>query len=133
MDFVLVKITRSESTVLTEAVLPWELPILEAIHGDVNCVVTGTVSVPEWNETPEAEYTRLQAKYKGDTETGQEYVALIYGIGARGLTSLTAEMDKAHSGGKKGIFTGEDEPIRDTDPIYVGDGFGDIDATELVD
>lgn len=90
-----IQLNRSETTTMTLDVPPWEVPIVAAVNGEDRVIPIG--ETPVRRELPNAavEYDRLAAKYKIDTETGQEYVASVYGVGQRGVEALAREIAKA--------------------------------------
>ncbi len=82
MRYLKVLVTRSAMDVVTTQVVPWEVPVLEALHGGQVQIVEGGDVYRENEEFPDdagAEYDRLAAKYGSNNETGQSYVALAYG------------------------------------------------------
>lgn len=90
------EIARSETTVLSVAVAPWEVAILAAVNGGDIVRVVG--DVPVTHDIPDAgiEYDRLVTKYGSDKEGGgQDFVALVYGMGSRGVEEIQKEIDKA--------------------------------------
>lgn len=92
-NHVQVQINKSETTIATISVPPWELPVLAAVHGDDRIVPTG-VTVPVSRPKPDAaaEFDRLTIKYKQNRETGVDYVASVYGTGSLGVRRLADEM-----------------------------------------
>ena len=134
-DYSLVQIARSETTTAVVVVPPWEVAVLAAVHGgDITSVVGVT---PVRRELPEAaaEYERLANKYGKDEENGQEYVAMVYGVGARGVTALQAEIAKTtRSSVPAAAKPASAAPSEDADPLAGldldpddGDGVSSID------
>jgi hypothetical protein len=95
--YVNVEITRSSDYIFTVAVPPWEVPVLAAANGEERCVVKDEVVVR--HALPEAaeEYHRLFARYKLDTDNGQPYVAMVYGVGSNGVRKLGEEIARVHT------------------------------------
>ena len=94
-NYIQVEVIRSEVTVFNVSVAPWELPLLEGVNGKDVVKVVG--SVPVRRAIPDAvtEYERLSAKYGTDKEnSGQEFVALVYGGGSVGISRLAEEIAK---------------------------------------
>lgn len=87
-NYTRVSVERSETLKFNVDVAPWEVPVVAAVNGEDRTTVVE--DVPVNRELPEAqsEYDRLAAKYKIDTETGQSYVAMVYGVGALGVERL---------------------------------------------
>jgi hypothetical protein len=88
------EVQKSEVSVITVAIAPWEVPVFEAVNGEDRCKVTGKTEVRR--ELPDAndEYTRLDLKYKANGD-GQSYVGMVYGIGSIGVERLAKEIDNA--------------------------------------
>ena len=120
-DYSQVQIARSETTTALVVVPPWEVAVLAAVHGgDITSVVGAT---PVRRELPEAtaEYERLANKYGKDEENGQEYVAMVYGVGARGVAALKAEIAKTVRSAPPA--SAEPEPVK---PAEVDDPLADL-------
>lgn len=90
-----VRLHRSETTEMTLDVAPWEVPVLAAVNGADRVTPIGETPVNKKLPDAAAEYDRLAAKYKTDPANGQEFVAQVYGIGARGVAALEKEIAKA--------------------------------------
>lgn len=93
MRYQVISLARSETETIEFAVAPWEVPVLQLVHGSDRVGVTDRFE-DVGREVPEskAEYDRMDAKYKRDAETGQRYVAAVYGLD---LTQLEAAMVEA--------------------------------------
>ena len=92
-----VQLNRSETTVMCLDVPPWEVAVLGAVNGDDRVTVVGETPVRRELPDPVVEYDRLLAKYKQDTNSGQDYVSLVYGVGSRGVEALAREIAKARA------------------------------------
>jgi hypothetical protein len=90
-----VQLNRSETTVITLDVPPWEVAVMAAANGEDRVQIIGETPVNKMLPDPGAEYDRLATRYKhgGDTET--PYVAAVYGLGQRGVDQLAKEIYKA--------------------------------------
>lgn len=108
-----IEINRSETTVTTVEVPPWEVPVLVQVNGDDRCKPVGILPVDRELPEPEGEFHRLATKY-GTDENGQDHVATIYGVGVRGVQKLAEEIAKAAV-----------EPTASDDPM---DGLFDVDV-----
>jgi len=86
MRFSVVQITRNEAFKSIREFKPWEVPILEQIHGAGNVAVVGEVDYPkvEWPSASE-EFDRLAQRYKKPEGSEQPYVAVVFGVGFSGL------------------------------------------------
>ena len=93
-----VQLNRSETTTFALDVPPWEVPVLAAANGEDRVVIIGETPVRKMLPEPSAEYDRLATKYKDDKNSGQDYVAAVYGVGQRGVDALAKEIKKAHEG-----------------------------------
>ena len=93
-QYVEVRINKSETTVATINVPPWELPVLAAVHGGDRIAPTGRlVTVNRAKPEPQGEYDRLAIKYRSNRDRGgSEYVAEVYGAGEIGVRRLAEEM-----------------------------------------
>lgn len=90
------EVTRSETTMFSVIVAPWEVALLAAVNGSDVVKVIGDVPVDKPLPDPGVEYDRLATKYGIDKEGGgQEFVALVYGMGARGVEAIAKEIEKA--------------------------------------
>ena len=90
---------------------------MAAVNGEDRVVVIGETPVNRALPEPGAEYDRLAAKYKQNTENGQEYVAIVYGVGQRGVEALAREIRKAHESASAPPVQGaeydsNDDPLR---------------------
>jgi len=92
-----IQLTRSETTTMAIDVPPWEVAVLAAVNGEDRITVIGETPVRRELPDPGVEYDRLLTKYKHDTNSGQDYVALVYGVGSRGVEALAREIAKARA------------------------------------
>jgi hypothetical protein len=91
MKYPVVLLNRSETDNIEIAVAPWEVPVLQVVHGSDRVIDTGrTEDVDREVPTAQAEYDRLDAKYKRDAGTGQRYVVAVYGVDATQLEEAIA-------------------------------------------
>lgn len=88
MQYVRVKVRRSEYVTHNTLVRPWEVPILELLFEQGNVVKEGV----EYNDDPypEAaeELARLRAAYGINEDTGIPEAMTVYGDGPRGVKAL---------------------------------------------
>lgn len=110
-------LNRSETTVLTVEIRPWEVPVLAAVNGEDRITVIGETPVTKMIPDPGAEYDRMLAKYKHDSATGQDYVAMVYGVGSRGVEALAKEIEKAMLAAeapplRTAEYDAEDDPLK---------------------
>lgn len=99
MHFTQVKITRDEMTGLLVHVGAWEVPLLEAKHGE------GKIEVGElkefkgrpWPENVRSEMQRLNTLYgmRGTGDSAISFAEFVYGAGTAGLKALEAAMKDA--------------------------------------
>ncbi len=93
-----VTVQRNELHHQPVTVPAWELPLLESLYAGV--AVTGETFLDRERPLPEAEYDRLERKYrdfrddKGDY-TGQSVVGEVYGKFAAGLRALEQAINEA--------------------------------------
>jgi hypothetical protein len=121
LKYLNVEVGRSETTVFHEVIAPWELPVLAAVNGEDVTKVVGSTEVRRPLPDPGFEYDRMATKYGTDKEGGgQEFVALVYGLGAIGVERIAAEI-------RKHLPAAAPAPAASVDPL---DGlFDDISET----
>lgn len=91
MRRVLARVTLSELASQVNAYPPWELPILELVHGgQVRIVGYARDDAPV--PLPENEYLRLERRYGEVKGTGQSRVSQAYGEGQLGIQRLADAM-----------------------------------------
>lgn len=93
--YAVVQIARDERTVLRVSVVPWEVPLLAAVNGEQETTIVGEEASSKRFPDAQSEYERLTLKYKRNNESGQDYVAAVYGVGQRGIAAIQSEIDKA--------------------------------------
>jgi hypothetical protein len=96
---VMVTVVRNESTKIPKIVRPWEVPILEDIHGAENILIGGAVE-KEIDELPDAqdEYARLEQAYGMNGDTKNPYVQIVYGNGRAGVKALEEAIEASANG-----------------------------------
>lgn len=86
MRYVIVQVTRSEASERVSEFRPWEVPILQQIHGESLVQVLGE---KDYDKIPypdaQAELERLESRYKSPEGSNQSYVAMVFGLGINGL------------------------------------------------
>jgi hypothetical protein len=94
MRFITVKVTRDTNSSHAGDVAPWELPILDFMHGEGNVQRVGETFTS--TELPEAaeEFNRLVTRYGMDNETGIANTAQVYGQARVGVKALGDEIEK---------------------------------------
>lgn len=96
MRFAIVNVILSELHTQQLVIAPWEVPVLQAVHGDNDVSVVDSQEIDR--EPPDAadEFRRLENRYRAPSGEGaQAYVAQVYGSHAAGVQRLAAEIDKA--------------------------------------
>lgn len=94
MRYVMVKLTRSEAAERISEFRPWEVPILQLIHGDELVTVVGEVDYDKIAyPDAQAEYERLETKYKGPEGSDVSYCRQVYGIGSARLYKAIQEAE----------------------------------------
>lgn len=98
MRYVMVKVTRSEAAERVSEFRPWEVPILQLIHGDELVHVVGEV---DYDKIPypdaQAEYERMETKYRAPEGSDASYCRQVYGIGAARLHKAIQEAEQEAS------------------------------------
>lgn len=94
-NYARVFLDRSETTKLIVSIPPWEVPVFAAVNGEEACRVLPEKVLVE-RDLPDAdtEYDRLALRYKEDRDSGQPFVALVYGPRSVGVPKLAAEIAK---------------------------------------
>lgn len=91
MRFTKVEVTRSPMSKIVTDVLPWEIKILQLVHGNDNIVVLGTVVADSADIEPNTEYERLVRKYAKNADAGGvPFAALAYGPDPTELAKVIA-------------------------------------------
>lgn len=93
MRRIFVRVTLSELASQVNAYPPWELPILDLVHGG-QLRQLGTMHDDEPVPSPEAEYIRLERRFGRvkDDPSGRSRVSQAYGEGALGIARLAEAM-----------------------------------------
>lgn len=96
MKMSVVQVKKSELQSQKLVVPPWEVPVLQAVHGSDFVTEVGTES--QERDAPDAteEYKRLERRYGTDRENGGlSFVAQVYGQHGAGVSKLKREIDAA--------------------------------------
>ena len=96
MKFAIVNVKLSELHTQQLVVAPWEVPVLQAAHGDNDVSVVGEKDVKR--EPPDAadEFERLRNRYRAPAgENAIPYVVQVYGSHGAGVNALADAIDKA--------------------------------------
>jgi hypothetical protein len=117
-----VSLTKNELLRQELDCLPWELPLMQLVHGENNVQELGE----EYDDgqplpSAETEYARLDARYGIDRDSKQRRIASVYGLGAAGVKKLAKAMGAKASkqetheapddeGGDDGAEAAADEP-----------------------
>jgi hypothetical protein len=101
----------SEAQTRVSEFRPWEVPILQQIHGAELVQVVGEKDYPKI-EYPEAqvEYERLGARYKSPEGSNQPYVELVFGLGGHNL-GRAIEAAQIEAGTREAIAYVEPKPF----------------------
>ncbi len=94
MKYAIIDVRISELLTKQVSCVPWEVPILEAIHGG-NVRLVGEEEIDREPPTPAEEYQRLNNKYRGNKEEDDSIVAKVYGSHQAGLARIAEEMRAA--------------------------------------
>lgn len=98
MRHIKAEVRRSELSTIGVEVLPWDIPVLENMHGVENVTVHGETDKPAIFDGAQAEYARLESAYGKDTETNQTWVGQTYGVGPIGVAKLTQFIEEQKDG-----------------------------------
>lgn len=95
MRYVIVEVTRSEASARVSEFRPWEVPILQQIHGEPLVQVLGEkdydkIPYPD----PQVEIERLESRYKNPEGSNQSYVAMVFGLGVTGLARAIKDAER---------------------------------------
>jgi hypothetical protein len=101
MHYTKVNINRDETTMLVVHVGAWEVPVLEAKHGEERLSVGELAEFKgrPWPENARSEMQRLNQLY-GKTGAGDEaptFAEKVYGSGSAGVKALEAAIRDARS------------------------------------
>lgn len=104
MRYVKVNVRRDESADIPVHVAPWEVPVMEAVHGEDRLTIGETVDFPnrEWPDDAKSEFSRLGALYgrTGGGDNDQSWVERAYGSGSTGVKALEKAMAEARKAPK---------------------------------
>lgn len=99
MHYTQVRINRDEMTGLVVHVGAWEVPILEAKHGESKLEVGELKDFPrrDWPQDAASEMQRLNTLYgiKGSGDAAMSYAERVYGEGSMGVKRLQEAIDAA--------------------------------------
>ena len=99
MRYVKVIVRRDESNSIPAHVGAWEVPVMEAVHGEEKLTVGETVDFETrpWPEDAKSEFSRLAALYgrTGSGDAAVSYVERVYGSGSTGVKALAAAIADA--------------------------------------
>jgi len=98
MRHIKAEVRRSELATIAVEVLPWDIPVLENLHGVENVIVHGESDKPAHFDGPAAEYARLEQAYGKDNETNQSWVGQTYGNGPLGVSKLAQFIEEQKDG-----------------------------------
>lgn len=92
-----VSVKRNETSSIVDTFPLWEIPILQAVHNEVELLEMGVSS--RVAPAAEEEYVRLENRYKYTTDDngarGISFMGAVYGQHGVGLERLQAAIDKA--------------------------------------
>lgn len=94
MKFLICDVRISELLTKQVSCVPWEVPILEALHGG-NVKIVGEEEIDRDPPSPGDEYLRLTNRYRGNKEEETAIVAQVYGSHQAGVNKLREEMRAA--------------------------------------
>ncbi len=104
MHFRKVNILRDESTTILHLAPEWEIPLLEAKHGEERMVVGELVEAKnrEWPMDAKSEFARLTQLYgmTGSGDNAQSFAERVYGGGSVGVKNLDRAMTEARNAKK---------------------------------
>ncbi len=99
MHYTQVRINRDEMTGLVIHVGAWEIPILEAKHGEAKLEVGELKEFKgrEWPTDPRSEMQRLNTLYggTGSADNAPSFAEMVYGRGPVGVKALAAAIEDA--------------------------------------
>lgn len=91
MRYTICDVRVSELLTKQVSIPPWEVAVLQAIHGD-NVKVVGEEEIDRDPPSPQDEYQRLVNKYRGNKEDAQSVAALVYGPFDAGVSKIMEGM-----------------------------------------
>lgn len=92
-----VRVRLSEAHIRVVTVYPWEVPILQAVHGEGTAPTGEFIEKELKNGPPDAakEFERLAARYRGPANGDTPYVALVYGNFGLGVAKIDEQIKGA--------------------------------------
>jgi hypothetical protein len=94
IEFKKVQIRVSELQTNVVAVAPWEVAVLQAIYGEDEAKVVGTMDIDRAAPEPADEFARLAVRY-GPKHAEMPVVAAVYGKFGPGVAALAQAIEKA--------------------------------------
>jgi hypothetical protein len=107
MKMVNATVRRSALQTQNVTVPPWEIAVLEAVHGSGDVVVHDTVEVEREIPNAAAELERLAKLYGVDVESGISWAEQVYGQHRAGFLALQKEIQASLARGKRKAGDGE--------------------------
>lgn len=96
VPYVQVLLERNENYSMPVWIYPWELPVFAAVHRRSGVSeLRRAVFDKKFAPRADAEFERLETKYKAPEGSDISYVATIYGHGSIGVRKLQEEMQRA--------------------------------------
>ncbi len=104
MQYRKVNVLRDETTTINVLIAEWEVPLMEAKHGEDRITTGELVDVKnrEWPVDAKSEFNRLVQLYgmTGSGDNAQSFAERVYGGGSVGVKNLDRAMAEAR-GAKK--------------------------------
>jgi hypothetical protein len=99
IKFCTIEVRRNESTTVRTIVPAWEVPLLQALHGQINVnILESTVRTAEVPDA-EAEFQRLENRYgrtrQEDGSVGMPYAQAVFGQFMPGIMTLERMIETA--------------------------------------
>lgn len=98
MQYIQIQVLRNETATMTSYVAPWEIPVLESLHGE-HLSVGEPKDFPkrEWPDDPRSEMQRMMKLYgkRGSGDDALSHAERAYGAGNGGLKALAKAMAEA--------------------------------------
>lgn len=91
MRYVMVRVERNEHLAIARPVAPWEIPVLELVHGQEKIIVVGDEFIDRELPDAGAEFDRLSARYGEHVPTETAYSVMVFGQAPKGIQAI-AEM-----------------------------------------
>lgn len=111
MRYIQISVLRNETATMTSYVAPWELPVMESLHGEERLTIGEPKDFPhrQWPTDAASEMQRMAKLYgkRGTGDDAMSHAERAYGQGSLGVKALKKAMAEAQKEAEA-----EDKPVK---------------------